>query len=81
MSRLVECDKFVLDRWEFGQPQPIGGDDRFHMVSVLHGAIEIAGDPARHPLNVGQTVLLPAELGRIQLVPDGPTTLLDIYLP
>ncbi len=81
VSRLAECDKFVLDRWEFDAPQPVGGDERFHMVSVLHGAIEVAGDPTHRPLNAGQTILLPAEIGRCQLVPDGQTTLLDIYLP
>ncbi len=81
VSRLAECDKFVLDRWEFDEPHPIGGDDRFHLISVLHGAIEVAGDPTHRPLNAGQTMLLPAEADRIQLVPDGSTTLLDIYLP
>ena len=45
VSRLAECDKFVLDRWEFDEPHRIGGDDRFHLISVLHGAIEVAGDP------------------------------------
>ena len=40
------CDKFIMDRWEFDQPQAIGGDDRFHIVCVLHGAVRIEGDPA-----------------------------------
>jgi mannose-6-phosphate isomerase len=81
VSRLVECDKFVVDRWEFDEPYRVGGDDRFHLISVLHGAIEIIGDPMQKPLFAGQTVLLPAEMGRCYLVPEGSTTLLDVYLP
>jgi mannose-6-phosphate isomerase len=81
VERLVECDKFVLDRWRFDQPQPIGGDGRFHLVTVLDGAVQTAGDPTGHPLSKGQTMLVPAAVGRCQLTPEQPTTLLDIYLP
>ena len=81
VQRLVECDKFVLDRWEFDQPQSIGGDERCHLLSVLDGACEVSGDPAGKPLSIGQTMLLPAGLGSCQLIPRGRTTLLDIYLP
>ncbi len=45
VERLVECDKFVLDRWRFDKPQTIGGDERFHLLAVLEGEIEVAGDP------------------------------------
>lgn len=81
VQRLVECDQFVIDRWEFDEPERIGGDDRFHIIAVLHGAVEIIGDPVEQPLLVGQTAILPASLGRRFLVPDESTTLLDIYLP
>lgn len=80
-QRLVECDKFVLDRWQFDKPQTIGGDDRFHIVAVLEGAIEAAGDPAGKPLLKGQTMLLPADVGQCKMTPTAATTLLDVCLP
>ena len=46
VSRLVECDKFIWDRWDFDSPLPAGGDDRCHILTVLDGAVRIAGDPA-----------------------------------
>ena len=81
VERLVECDKFVLDRWRFDQPQSIGGDDRFHLLAVLSGSLQIPGDPSREPLGRGQTALLPATAGPIELQPQESTVLLDIYLP
>ncbi len=81
IERLVVCDQFVLDRWQFDEPQRIGGDERFHLLAVLHGSLEIWGDPVGEPLCQGQTVLLPAAMPRSFLIPDGPVTLLDAYLP
>lgn len=81
VSRLVECDKFVLDRWRFDVPRPAGGDRRCHIISVLEGRVEVAGDPAGSPVPPGGTVLLPAALGQVELRPQGGTALLDAYLP
>ena len=50
VSRLVACEKFIMDRWDFDQPQAIGGDDRFHIVCVLQGAVRIEWRPHNsHP--------------------------------
>ena len=48
---------------------------------VLSGAVEVAGDPVAAPLETGGVVLLPAELGAVELHPRGDTILLDAYLP
>jgi len=80
VSRLVACDKFIMDRWEFDQPRTIGGDDRFHIVTVLEGAVRMEGDPQITPLPQGGTTLLPASLGSVRLVPQQRTVLLDVYL-
>jgi mannose-6-phosphate isomerase len=37
IERLVSCDKFVLDRWTVTVERPLGGDNRFHLVSVVAG--------------------------------------------
>jgi mannose-6-phosphate isomerase len=81
VSRLVECDKFVWDRFCFDSPMPVAGDDRCHILTVLQGAVQIAGDPADSVLPRGETALLPASLGQAMLSPQGRTVLLDAYLP
>jgi mannose-6-phosphate isomerase len=80
-ERLVECDKFILDRWQFDAPQTVGGDNRCHIVVVLEGAVSLAGDPAGSPLILGQTALVPAACGALSITPLGRSTLLDVFLP
>ena len=74
------CDKFVLDRCQFDSPLSIGGDDRFHIMAVLEGAVQIEGDPA-NALPRGGTALLPAALEPVRLSSLGRAVLLDAYLP
>lgn len=81
IERLVECDKFILDRRAFSNATTIGGDRRFHIVCVLSGEAELAGDPSALPLSLGQTALLPAAAGEVSLSAAEKTTLLDMYLP
>jgi mannose-6-phosphate isomerase len=45
IERLVTCDKFVLDRWTVAKEQPLGGDDRFHILSVLEGEALLGVSP------------------------------------
>ena len=81
VERLVECDKFLLDRWTFSDSQSAGGDDRCHILMVLDGAVEVTGDPAGGPLTRGGVVLLPAQLGPVTLHAERPSVILDAYLP
>ena len=80
-SRLVACDKFVLDRFAFDAPLEIGGDGRFHVVIVLEGSLTVEGDPAPAPVSRGGTALVPASLGPVKLTPQEPVVALDSYLP
>ena len=79
VSRLVACDKFVLDRWQFDRKVTVGGDQRCHLLAVIRSALNFEGDPL--PLRTGQTALLPASLGEIVLKPAETCVLLDMYLP
>ncbi|MFO0897700.1 MAG: type I phosphomannose isomerase catalytic subunit [Pirellulales bacterium] len=80
VERLVDCDKFVLDRWRLSGPTRIGGDGRCHVVAMLAGEAEIAGDPSAAPLAKGHSLLLPACLGPTLVSPLGPgVTLLDAW--
>ena len=81
ISRLVECEKFILDHWRFDAPQPAGGDRRCHIISVLGGSLRVERDPTGRAIPPGGTVLLPAGLGQVELRPQGGTVLLDAYLP
>jgi mannose-6-phosphate isomerase len=81
VTRLVACDKFVLDRWRFSATEAIGGDDRFHLVVVLDGEIQCRASEQTVNAVRGQTVLLPSSLGSVLLETRENTELLDIYLP
>jgi mannose-6-phosphate isomerase class I len=80
-ERLVECDKFVLDRWRFDAPIECGGDGRFHILAVLQGQVRVEGDPTGESLRTGATLLLPASLGATPVRPEQPAVLLDAFLP
>ena len=94
VERLVACDKFVLDRWTIDALQPLGGDDRCHILSVLEGEalvgpasdiskpLEPAADGVwMHSLVRGQTLLVPASIGNLAVRPRGRSVLLDMYVP
>jgi mannose-6-phosphate isomerase len=83
-QRLVACDKFVLDRWEMSRedaPQTLGGDDRFHIISVLEGEARLALSGSSALLQIGETTLLPAAAGAAQVTTSSGARLLDMYLP
>jgi len=80
-ARLLECDKFVLDRCRFKGQKIMGGDQKFHILVVLHGQAVLDSDPSGTPLERGQVCLIPAQIGSVELAANEWTTLLDIYLP
>lgn len=81
VERLVECDKFVLDRACRSEPLTVELGNRFHLIAVLEGALELSTQEQPLALSKGQTVLVPAVLGSIQLSPQPSATWLDMYLP
>jgi len=76
-ERLVDCDKFVLDRCALEDAQTLGGDQRFHLIVVVEGTLKIGGTT----LSQGETCLLPSAAGNVEAVPQGHAVLLDSYLP
>jgi mannose-6-phosphate isomerase len=77
---LVHCDKFVLDRWTLNSTTQIGGDNRFHIISVISGQARLPGND-NLTLPRGQTLLLPASIPFLTLQADPEATVLDMYLP
>lgn len=85
VERLVSCDKFILDRWKLNGTDSaaqttIGGDERFHIVSVLAGSVKLSWGASSEQLTLGQTVLIPASAAKCQLTAELGTVLLDSYL-
>lgn len=81
VERLVQCEKFILDRWRWMDSQALGGDERCHILVLLEGTVEISGGFPTQMLHPGETRLLPASAGVVELSATRPSVLLDIYLP
>ena len=59
----------------------MGGDERFHILSVVAGSATILSGGVDEQLTLGQTLLLPASAGLCHLTAGTGTILLDSYLP
>lgn len=81
VERLVECDKFVLDRATRSEALSLDLGDRFHIIAVLDGTVTLESEAGTTELPKGQTVLVPAVCGKVELKPAGSATWLDMYLP
>lgn len=43
VEHLVVCEKFILDRWRLAGVDKLGGDGRFHILSLLDGEVLLSG--------------------------------------
>ncbi len=71
----------MLDRWQIRTSEKTQGDRKCHILTVLEGALRVAGDADDRPLSRGGTILLPAGLGQVELTPANAALVLDAYLP
>jgi mannose-6-phosphate isomerase len=69
-ERLVECDKFVMDRWTVTEPSVRFGEGQFEILHVIdgEGVLEDAEWPEIR-LKRGQTVLIPACVRAYEIIP------------
>ncbi len=77
---LVECEKFVLRSLELGD-DGVAGDDRFHILTVPRGRASLRFAGQSMPLATGESVLLPAKMGGVEISVDAESTVLDMHLP
>ena len=79
---IVACDKFVMNRGTLTEPMKLGGDGRFRILAVTQGSVSVDGDPSGEPMNISDTVLLPACLPPTLLSPgtEG-AEVLEIFVP
>ncbi|MBA4065083.1 MAG: mannose-6-phosphate isomerase [Isosphaera sp.] len=80
-ERLVGCRYFTLDRTTGRAPFPVGAAGRCRAVVCVGGAGELEWRGHRSPVKVGDTVLLPAEVGAATFHPAGDAVVLECGLP
>lgn len=77
---LVACEYFTLDRHTIAAPTRIGAKGQCRVIVGIGGSGEIESAGKRYPIDVGDTVLLPAEIGECLLLPGGDMTYLECGL-
>jgi mannose-6-phosphate isomerase len=78
---LVNCRYFTLERRTSRVPFRIGAANECRAVVCVGGSGEIEWGGKRYPVNTGDTVLLPAEVGEAACRPDREMTVLECGLP
>jgi mannose-6-phosphate isomerase len=81
IERLIQCDKFLLDRWQFSKRSTVADDNRFHILAVVEGAVSIETHDGKCNLHRGGTALVPATTRDVKIVPQDQAVILDMYLP
>ena len=70
VTRLVACEQFVLDRWQVRGKDRIEDLNRCQILTVVTGQLSVKGDMTP-PLRRGQTLLIPAAWGPVDLESEG----------
>jgi mannose-6-phosphate isomerase len=81
-ERLIQCDKFVIDRWRVSKPVARLGAGAFEILYVVSGAGAL--DDAKWPplaLRRGRTVLVPACVRTYRIIPRRALTLVRAAEP
>jgi len=81
VTRLAACDKFILDRRTLETPHSLPRDDRFHILAVVEGVVDVRSDVGIQSLHRGDTLLIPAATRGVEIVGQGSASVLDMYLP
>lgn len=82
-NSLVKCEYFTVNYTELTQAveKDYSHLDSFVILICLSGSLTILfHDKEKEPLTLGETVLLPAELKQVQLVPDVAARILEVYV-
>jgi mannose-6-phosphate isomerase len=80
-ERLARCDYFAIDRLVVRRPATIGSPERFTVVMGLEGRSVLRSRGRDHPLERGQTWLLPAASSPCELAPEATATVLTCVVP
>ncbi len=80
-EELVRDQYFVIHRHHTDQPFRITTDNIFHILVVLDGVANAESPECSQVLSRGSTILIPAANEGVEVTPDGPATVLDVFLP
>jgi mannose-6-phosphate isomerase len=76
------CPYFATEHWAFAKPiEATVSIERFELLIFLTGRGHISWSTARAAYLPAQVWLIPAALGRLELVPEASTSLLRTYVP
>lgn len=78
---LAVCPYFEIERWTIESPEEVGRDDRFTILLVTEGEIEVRGPGGDLSAKRGETILLPASLGPTMIHPMGRAVVLACQQP
>lgn len=81
-QRLITCDYFAVDIVSLAHEQTMElvALDSFVLLTALEGSARCCYDGGEIELAVGETVLIPAEMDELTLVPQGHAKLLKTYI-
>ena len=82
VAKVVECDYFVSNIIKVDKPQEydLAPIDSFVLLTVLEGHVKCEFDDDYITLVDGETMLIPAEMTSLVLVPTGEVKLLEVYV-
>ena len=79
---IFACRYFALERLDLMAPTMVScNGSRFFVLTLIEGACTVVFGEDREMLKPGHTLLLPASLGMVTLVPSEPSSLLKAYVP
>lgn len=81
VERLVDCDKFILDRRIIRVDQTVSSEGTFRLLATLAGSATLEVGDARVEMPLGRSVLLPACCGEATVTATGGATMLDVTPP
>ncbi len=80
-ERLFDCKHFALRRLRAGSPFTVGAPSRLRILVCLSGDGQVQYGGIDYPIGTGDTLLLPAAVGKCMCRPNASITMLEISLP
>ncbi|MCE1157020.1 MAG: class I mannose-6-phosphate isomerase [Bacteroidales bacterium] len=83
LTPLVSCEYFNTGIIKLDEPlhRNYGNIGSFVAYMCLEGALELVSDQGSVRVKAGDTVLVPALIDEVQLLPEGETVLLEVFVP
>jgi len=81
LAPLVECAYFKIGRWDAASPFQAGEEGQCRVLVGVEGRAALRHGGKEYGIGVGDTWLLPAEVGTCEVVPKGPVVILECGLP